>query len=337
MAQIFELSREKPVRRVEAWQDIVSRTFVTLACDLPDKTDVTGSIASIGNGPISASLVDSVAQTVDRTRRLIRQDDAEVALISFQIEGECLLQQRDRQVRLRPGDFTIYDSTSPYDLQFEEDFCQLVLHMPRDLLRRRLGPVRQICAQRFGSDTGANSFAGAYLKQIALQLTSLETATAEHHIKTALDLVGYAVEQNVQPCGHDVRRQSAAIREQVAQVISKHFRDDQLSTPSLARAVGISSRRLQEVCAEVGTTPMNAIWDIRLEKASDMLRSPAFAHLSITDICFACGFGDSSQFSRRYKTMYGVTPREDRKSGYRNGFSGSVQTLSKSAGRFQRR
>ena len=39
-----------------------------------------------------------------------------------------------------------------------------------------------------------------------------------------------------------------------------------------------------------------------------MLRDPRYAATSISDIAFACGFGDLSYFNRAFRRRYGATP-----------------------------
>jgi AraC-like DNA-binding protein len=55
------------------------------------------------------------------------------------------------------------------------------------------------------------------------------------------------------------------------------------------------------------------VFDERLSQAARHLRSPDFAHRSITDIAFACGFNDSSHFGRLFVRTMHVTPSQWRR------------------------
>ena len=48
-----------------------------------------------------------------------------------------MVSQDGRDALLGPGDFALYDSTRPYQLQFDDDFQQFVLKLPGPTLRTR--------------------------------------------------------------------------------------------------------------------------------------------------------------------------------------------------------
>ena len=73
----------------------------------------------------------------------------------------------------------------------------------------------------------------------------------------------------------------------------------------LARSVGMSMFHFTRVFGElVGRPPHRYLDDVRLRAARSML----LAGRSVTESCFACGFGNMSLFSRRFAGRYGVAP-----------------------------
>ena len=312
MVDVFgpEFDCESSPRRLEAWKDLVSRTFVSLECDTPRDVDFRGRITTRGDGPVVVSLVDTVAQSVDRTRNLIRQDDAEVVLISCQIDGEGVIAQNGRSAHLKPGDFALYDSTRPYTLHFESRFRQLVLHLPRDVLRRRLGPIRALTARHFRSDQPELSIASTYFRGLGAALSALDARAVENFGTIALDLLALGLERDLDQAGLTQPRPADALREQARQIMARRYHEPDLSTPEIARAMKISPRRLQEVFAEAATTPMEELWRRRLEASRRLLADPRQMGTSITDIAYRCGFSDSAQFSRRFRDCYHATPRQ---------------------------
>ena len=311
VVQVFDIGLESEARRLDAWQAIVSDTFVSLDCSFRAAEGLAGSITTTEAGPLAASLVDTVGQDVDRRRRHIT-DNAEVVLVSCQLTGDGVIEQGGRQVHLRPGEFSLYDSTRPYRLRFEHRFKQLVLQLPRDLVRRRLGPVRHLTATKFGADAPTQAMASAYLQQLGGRLGQFEDGLGEDYCRIAFDLIALAIErQTGQVSGQ--RRPAAGIREQALQIIRRDYAEAGLSTPEIARRTGISTRRLQEVFGADGTTPMEALWQYRLDQARMRLQDPA--RLSITEIAMQCGFADSAQFSRRFRDAFGLTPSDARRRG----------------------
>ncbi len=56
----------------------------------------------------------------------------------------------------------------------------------------------------------------------------------------------------------------------------------------------------------MGLSPHQYIKQIRLVKARDLLKK----EISVTDVCFQCGFNDYSNFIRSFKQNFGVSPKQ---------------------------
>jgi len=93
--------------------------------------------------------------------------------------------------------------------------------------------------------------------------------------------------------------------------ICSNLKDPALSTAKVADACGISMRYLQQLFAESSTTANGFIRDCRLVRADEDLRRKA-ADDSISMIAYRWGFSDQAQFSRHYRTKFGITPSEAR-------------------------
>ncbi|MEM8813082.1 MAG: helix-turn-helix domain-containing protein [Pseudomonadota bacterium] len=310
--RVFSLDKEPAGRRLDAWQAMISDTFVSLDCAFGTETAVSGSVTSTEAGDVLLSRVSTVAQTVDRTPCLIRRDDAEVMLVSFQLKGEGVVAQDGRETRLHAGDFALYDSTRPYRLHFDGPFDQLVLHMPRALVRRSLGEAHSLTARSFRSDRASFAAASGCLMGLGSSLGAMVPEGADRVGTAALDLVSAAILDAIGTPLVDEQRTSAGLKLHAFQVIDRHFDDASLTTPDIARRVGVSTRRLQEIFAEDGMTPMKRLWERRLTEADRLLADTAFANRSITEIGLSCGFADSAQFSRRFRERFAESPRSRR-------------------------
>ena len=66
---------------------------------------------------------------------------------------------------LEPGDFALYDVTRPYELQFEEDFEQLVMQLPRRQVLSRLFDADGLMAVGVSGRTGLGRLASTLIVQ----------------------------------------------------------------------------------------------------------------------------------------------------------------------------
>ena len=120
-------------------QEVVCDTFVELDCQARGTSPFFGEITTAECDGLHFSTVNSEGQIVKRTPTRIRRAREEVMLVSLQVRGIGIIAQDGREARLTPGDFACYDSTRPYTLKFDAGFEQLVLHMPREAMIRRIG------------------------------------------------------------------------------------------------------------------------------------------------------------------------------------------------------
>ena len=95
--------------------------------------------------------------------------------------------------------------------------------------------------------------------------------------------------------------------------MAREFGNPELTPADIARAVGVSSRTLSRAFAAHADTIMRHLFDERVQQAARLLRAPEAAHRSITEIAFACGFGDLSHFGRTFAARQHVTPSEWRR------------------------
>ncbi|WP_019011159.1 AraC family transcriptional regulator [Deinococcus aquatilis] len=83
--------------------------------------------------------------------------------------------------------------------------------------------------------------------------------------------------------------------------------DQPLRIPALAAHIGLSEdnfeRLIRRVCQ---VTPQQFLIKARLNAAVELLRRPG---LSISEIAHACGYADHSAFTRKFRTVTGITPQ----------------------------
>jgi AraC-like DNA-binding protein len=100
------------------------------------------------------------------------------------------------------------------------------------------------------------------------------------------------------------------ITQKVKAVIIDQLPSGNVTDENVARALYMSSRKLQRQLQSAGTTFNTLLNEIRQDLAQQYLRDQ---DTSMTEIAFLLGFSESSAFSRAFKRWMGVTPSEYRK------------------------
>lgn len=80
----------------------------------------------------------------------------------------------------------------------------------------------------------------------------------------------------------------------------------------VAEIAGMSERTLQRRLAQCGLTYSGIVEEVRFDIASDLLADPS---LNIIDIAHAAGYGNAPHFSRAFRRLTGMSPRDYRRAG----------------------
>jgi len=92
--------------------------------------------------------------------------------------------------------------------------------------------------------------------------------------------------------------------------IEAHYQEDILLA-DIARVAGMSPRQLQRLfMSATGETPLTHLRNLRLMRAAEALRDP---DNRVTEVAFTSGFNDSNYFSRQFRSVFGMSPRQYRR------------------------
>ncbi len=87
--------------------------------------------------------------------------------------------------------------------------------------------------------------------------------------------------------------------------------EELLNLDDLASLVGISRRQLERLFRKyLHCVPRRYYLDLRLKKARQLLLQTSE---SVSEIAIACGFVSSSHFSKSYREIFGLSPRDERR------------------------
>jgi AraC-like DNA-binding protein len=300
-----------PKARLRFWREAVCDTFVELECHAAQSNEFFGSLANRSLLDIQFSDVRAAAQKVVRTRSKIAQSNHDYYLLSLQTRGRGIVTQDGRTAILNPGDFALYDTTRPYDLTFTEEFGQLVLRLPREIVSSRLSDAETFTALSIQGDRGAGRLASVFIHQLHAQLDELEPQSARRLHASAVDLLATALASQI---GREPGARGSRIlfRQRIMAFIDRQLANPELSCELIAVHHGISERYLRKLFEGSHASVSEWIWKRRLDQAQRDLVDPLQSHIAITSIGYEVGFKDPAHFSRAFKARFGVTPREYR-------------------------
>jgi len=300
-------------RRLALWQDIVCDVYVQLDCKSDLGSAFNGRITRAQLGEASCTEVSSQQQRVYRTRSRIARSHEDFFLIALGKHGVGGVAQDGRETVLRPGEFTIYDTTRPYELRFDDAFTQVILQVPRDMLLRRIPGTEALTAISFGSDRPLQKLAHDFVYRLCQSADEIQPEHAVRLSEQAVDLVAMALSERLGTRALPSTRRLALLHRLKAHVRT-HLADPDLSISGTAAALGVSPRYVNDLLAEEGTSFQRFVLTERLAQCQRDLASPILVHRHVSEIAFAWGFNDVSHFGRVFRERYGLSPRDFRAS-----------------------
>lgn len=303
----------QPRRRVEFWNDAACDALTPQAAEPDSPRTFSGRLVRADIGALRFVEFNSDAAVVRRSRAHIARSDDAGYLIRFQLASESLCSQGGKDVRLRPGDFSLCDSARPYQLAFAQPVSILTLRVSKSMLQRYLGSPENLVSVPVSGRTGAGSLASRIIREIWLAPDeTLVPAVAPRVANVVLELIASAY-VGVGKAQVDRSCLNSALRLRILDFIDQSLCDPDLSPSLVAEALKISSRHVHRLFTHDGNTVSRYILRRRLEKCRAALVDPMLAGLSLTHISSEYGFRSLPHFSRLFREEFGMAPRDYRR------------------------
>lgn len=299
----FATAGVAPAERLRYWNSVADEVFCGTFVNAETQC-FEGEMWSWRVGELDMIRTRSVSATVGR--RPLHCADERV-IMHIQWRGRGRHSQEKREARLDPGDFVIGSPHRPYrfDLTAHE---MMVVEFPRHELAERITDLDDALGQRLsGASPSArvfNDFLLSLWRQADGHAGDQEWANGISRV--FYDLAALAIHDARKACTD--RQTVSDLRRRALALIDAGLADPGLRSSSIARELGTSVRTVQNLFAEMGTTPSAAILKRRLERAAERLIADPAA--TITETAFAHGFNDSAYFTRCFRQKFGLSPRE---------------------------
>jgi AraC-like DNA-binding protein len=317
MTAIVSTDDIAPRDRLHWWGDLVWKLIGRLESDAYGDADFRGRIEHQSIGYVQMCRLDVSRHRVVRTPGLIRRSDQAYFKIVAQLRGQACFEQNGRSVWLRPGDWSIYDTSLAYTVRNPEAVEQLVVMVPKErLIDRHLSrrvPFGELTVQRFCGDRGVSRMAYDMMNSMFDADAQLNGAQGDAVADALVQLLQLSLlERAGSPTALSQRE---LLRDRIRGYVRRHLRDPDLSLDRIARELGCSKRHLHGTFTSDDGTLADYILLRRLDACMRDLRDPALAAQPITEIALAWGFNSPSHFSRVFKKRFGLSPSDVRAGG----------------------
>jgi AraC-like DNA-binding protein len=302
--QSLTTADKKPSERMEFWQEIVCKKYVSASAETEVLNDeFSGTLTTGELGSLIVAELDAPLHFWSRKPCHVRRDGQEVFIVSLIQEGAGELTQFGRSARVGQGDLVIYDAGATFDYALRAK-TQLV-KIPRRLLESKLDRPDEFLALKIDHSNPLSPILSELLARALNLDLSLQSPWIAKRLSNAIvELVASICD--LERDGLPEAKVSGPL-DRVLRFARANLDDPELTPEALAAAGAMSVRSLNRLFGVLGATPMRWVWSARLEASRVALVQGDVR--SVTDAAFAHGFSDLGHFSRSFKRTFGTSPQ----------------------------
>jgi AraC-like DNA-binding protein len=298
--------------RVDAWSEALGRHCgVRIDLDPRSAGDFQSSarIARCSNVGLIEGATSPARQSTSRC--LVTNDDITFASVMTSQWG---VSQLGHSLNLLPEDWSLLSNSDASVITIPEECRYLAFSVPRAVI----GPLVPDIGAKFALRVPASS------PQLQMLVRYLDLARRDNVVTTpelaaaftdhVCDLLALALGPTREAAEQAKMRGLSAARLRAMQDdVRKACHRPDLSVHSIAARHGVSTRYVQRIFEEAGSTFTQYLTEQRLASAYRALRRPTLNHVPISAIAYDCGFSDVSHFNRAFRRRFGCAPGEVRK------------------------
>jgi AraC-like DNA-binding protein len=312
LANIYRLSTAAvvPTERLAFWNDIFANSYRPIAIDAKPE-GFAGVLTRLSAHELEITSVRStplIARTA-ATPTIVCADEKTFS-IQLVYSGRCRLRHANTEIEVGEGDIIVADGSKPYEVAFSVPVHGLVLAPPWNRFKSYAEKLEALAGHRVNVIGGPGAVLSTFLRSAWEQMVEHENAQwPDSAAEVIWDLLTDVL--NGGDAGEIGTGRADDLRRKAKIVVDGELSDPAFTSSSIAEALAISTRYLQRIFADVGTTPARFLIARRLEAAAALLRRPDRA-CSITGVAMQCGFSDLSYFSREFRQRFGLSARDYR-------------------------
>jgi hypothetical protein len=250
---------------------VASLRNVDVACldDRPLRCNV--EITRVGDvGVLKQS--GTLNRIVRTSEEVARQPDAGFHLGVMLSAGPALVSQPGWERPLHAGQAVLFNSAEPASVRSRDGISIVSVALPRAPFLDRLPNAEDIARRELHLDPSAMRLLARYLEMLGKEKLEGSAALDAHVRGTVIDLVALAIagqgESSELAQGRGLR---AARTAHILAEIKASFSNPAFSPHAIARKLGVTTRYVQELLAESGSTFTDRVMESRLQRARAML------------------------------------------------------------------
>lgn len=307
--EFWSLSEVPKEDRPARWEEMLSHTHLPWSVRVPGQRPECDYRAWIRRRWIDdLALVDCECDPCagGRGRDQISGTDGEYVVVLITRSGSETVTQEGAEAALKPGDAVSWDSMKPARFAVWEPLAKRSLLIPRAALDEVSGRAWMNAGVLLDGRAPAVRLLTGYLDALSRTLPELSSSAVSAARNATLELFVGAL----RPGGPvDSSTVGPALRANMERWIERHLLDRDVTPAAVAAAHNVSVRTVHRLFNASDETVGEVV---RVRRLAGARRDLTESGEPISTIAHRWCFSDSSHFSRAFKALYEMSPREYR-------------------------
>ncbi|MDN3055294.1 helix-turn-helix domain-containing protein [Streptomyces sp. SRF1] len=321
IAMGFPLDDIPPAERFAAWRALCELTPIPMELRSDHEHDFRATVRGgvpLGELTLTHTSVPSLRN--ERTAAHIRRSDPELYHLRLTLRGETDVRHGDAETTLGARQFMLTSTSVPYLAVCERGRVDgMTLAVRPSLLPFPAADLHRLLGRRLSGQSGIGGMLADFLTRLLADSDRYRPADAPRLGAVAVDLL-HALLAHELDAGAEARAERRLTPEsrrralllRVQEFARQNLHHPGLTPASIAATHHISLRYLYRLFEEQGHTVSAWIRAQRLERCRRDLADPALSDTPIHAIAARWGFRHAADFSRAFRSAYGVPPRDFR-------------------------
>lgn len=296
--------------RKDLWISTLSSGYVRLNADPAADRPFQGQLKIATIDKTSVGTIYGTVKTIARsTREVAAENTDNVVLLCNSGTHRICVEQKGVAIDLDAGDSVLIEQSAPSWIRVEHADCNLLaIQAPRTRVAVHLPELNDRFMLRVPGRSTAMALMNAYVSVLLSAQEADEASPLRFASSHIADLIAAAVEPAATHTSQDHDGLRAGRVAAIYRELEQHATEAEFSLSALGRRLGITPRYVQRLLAEMGTSFTQEVTRRRLNRARDMLVSPRYRRLNVTEIALECGFSSVSHFHRLFQREFGMAP-----------------------------
>ncbi|MEU5979970.1 helix-turn-helix domain-containing protein [Streptomyces sp. NPDC047315] len=319
LEKVFDSADFSVSDRVDAWCEAVANSLSPNEIHIDRVEGFHASLRAVDLGDALVTGLTYASLRSRRTPRLIRQSDPEHYAVGLVLSGQQGIEQQRSAASCTAGDLVVYSTSHPYDTSVDVPraaAASVVVQVPRATVPLPSRRVDRLMATPLPGRDGVGGLLTGFLTSLATGSDPFPPADKQRLGGVLVDLITVWLAHHLDATDQtpvDCRRRAQFLK--ITSFLQQHLNDPELTPATVAAAHHISLRSLHRLFQDHahGATVASTIRGLRLGGVRRDLTDPRLANRPIHAIATRWGFTRPADFTRAFRTHYGITPSDCRR------------------------